>query len=126
MDIPRVDESEAEYVAYQQIEEEYNERYGSTERSNVTTTRTTTHTNTYTLEEKAVLEAIEVRKWGRFGRWTMDEIQEFVHHNAESTKDSHEPLIDVADWLTPVIVGQLIERGLVYRGATDPETYTRA
>lgn len=87
----------------------------------MTTTRTTTHTNTHTLEEKAVLEAVGVQSNGRPGRWRMEHIMETIHDNAKSSD-----LIDVPDWLTPVIVGQLIERGLVYRCGTEPEAYTRA
>jgi hypothetical protein len=95
-----------------------------------TRTRTTTHTKTF--EERAVLAAIEVRRNNRPGRWEMDDIKEFVHGNHTATHEAHEqgrnddPLVDVEDWLIPVIVGQLIERGLVYRCGTDPEAYTRA
>ena len=97
-----------------------------------TRTITRTHTFTKTLEEKAVLEAIKVRHNGRAGRWTMDHIMETIHDNHLSTLEAHdrdekhEVLVDVPDWLTPVIVGQLIERGLVYRTGNDPEGYTIA
>lgn len=93
-----------------------------------TTTRTMTKTN----EEKAVLAAISVRHGGRPGRWTMDHIMRTVHENHVSTHEAaalrrnEDPLVDVPDWLTPVIVGQLIERGLVYRTGNDPEGYVVA
>jgi hypothetical protein len=100
----------------------------------MTSTRTHTLTLTKTLEEKAVLEAVKVRKGGRPGRWTMERIMEFIHENHVSTREAFERdqikeedvLVDVPDWLSPVIVGQLIVRGLVYRTGNDPEGYTVA
>lgn len=85
----------------------------------MTTSTTRTHTNTYTEEEKAVLAAVGVRHSHRRGRWTMEAIQGMIHSNS-TTSD----LVDVPDWLSPVVLGQLIERGLVYRCATEPEAYT--
>lgn len=84
-------------------------------------TGTHTHTATYTLEEKAVLAAVGIQHNHRRGRWTMEAIQESIRLNA-MTSD----LIEVPSWLTPVIVGQLIERGLIFRCATEPERYTTA
>lgn len=100
----------------------------------MTHTRTTTHTRTqtHTLEEEAVLLAVAVRTHNRPGRWTIDAITQHVHSNAAETKRALEAgkiehaLVDVAAWLVPVIIGQLIERGLVHRLGTSPETYVRA
>jgi hypothetical protein len=87
-------------------------------------------TLTNTLEEEAVLAAVGVKSSGRRGRWTMEAIQECVHDNhrgtTEAAAEGHNdsPLVDVPDWLTPVLVGQLLERGLVSRNGTDPESYS--
>lgn len=86
-------------------------------------TSTQTHTITNTLEEAAVLEAVETcwRSTARKASWTIEAIQAIVDSNVVVLGKQSVP-----EWLTPVIVGQLIERGLVYRCATTPESYTRA
>lgn len=104
---------------------------------------TTTHTRTITLteEEKAVLAAVEVKKGGHTGKWTMHDIRKTVHDNAKSTAEAHaagrndEPTVDVINGDIPVIVGQLIERGLIVRSGRvtidkninlDAQVYSRA
>lgn len=82
-----------------------------------------THTITNTLEEAAVLDAVETcwRGMARKASWTIEAIQAIVDSNVITKTGGGCPA-----WLTPVVLGQLIERGLVYRCATEPESYTRA
>ena len=71
---------------------------------------TATSTHTLHSEEEAVLSAVKVRRSHRPGRWSLTEICQHVHMNAE-----HSDLEDVEDEQVAVLLGQLIERCMVYR-----------